>query len=129
MTETKSADQLLAEALERRETFKVKENRKALDQEIRAVKAIDRYRKAKMKELPPFWWTAAFRPKVELAHDLAKLQASLGEYENHCRNQAWALTNLYQWALAHDPGDGSLNEIKKMLGPIKTPSFNGGQLG
>ena len=128
MPELKTPDQLIAEALVARKITQSAEATRTKKQELRAIKAVERYRKAQLKKLPPFWWAGAFRSKLELAHDLAALQNSLNDYQDHCRNQSVALTQLYRWALAHDPGDDSLDAIKKMLGPIKTPTFDGGKL-
>ena len=128
MSDPKTPDQIIAEALMNRKIGQSVEAAKAKKQELRMIKAVDRYRRAQLKKLPAFWWTGAFRPNLELAQDLATLQNSLNDYQDHCKNQSVALTQLYRWALAHDPGDGSLDDIKKMLGPIKTPTFDGGKL-
>ncbi len=128
MSDLKSPEDLIAEALQRRSIKQSADQAHNKIRELKTIKAIDRYRKAQFKRLPRFWWAGVFKDKLTLAEDLARLQNSLTDYTEHCKNQAFALQNLYQWALTHDPGDGSLDAIKKMLGPIQTPHFNGGQL-
>jgi hypothetical protein len=128
MSELKSAEDLVAEALQRRAIKQSAQQVSLKNHELKTIKAIDRYRKAQFNKLPRFWWAGAFKEKLQLSEDLARCTNSLDEYKQHCANQSYALNNLYQWALSHDPGDGSLDQIKKMLGPINTPTFQGAKL-
>ena len=76
-------------------------------------------RKKALITLPKLWWLPAFfRDKVLLQKELEKTKSVLNNYAEHAAMQAQALKDLYMWALANDPKDGSLETFKTRLGPL-----------
>lgn len=93
--ELKSTDQLIAEALQKRQIRQSQELLWTEKQRLKAMKEARRLAKATMTKLPRFWWLGAFAPKVRMAQKIAELESILEQYKNHATYQSDALSRIF----------------------------------